>query len=64
MAWNMVNVSDAGSVSINLCTEPDDDKPLREQHGKAYKMKGLYPTVVKAQDVARDLSAFRIKPHD
>ncbi len=61
MAWNMVNVSDAGSVSIDHCTEPEDDRPLREQNGKAYKMEGLYPTIEKAQEVVRDLSTFRIK---
>ncbi len=61
MAWNMVNVNETGSVPIDHCTDPDDDRPLHEQNGKAYKMSGLYPTIEKAQEVVRDLSAFRIK---
>lgn len=64
MAWNVANILENTTISIEHCTDPDDARPLREQAGKAYKMRGLYPTEVAAKASADRLSEFKIKTHD
>jgi hypothetical protein len=62
MAWNVAGVPESGSISIVHCSDPSDNRPLHEQPGKAYKMKGLHKTPETAKSQALQLSVQKVQP--
>lgn len=60
--WNVCNIAEEGSVNIKYCTDPEDSRPLKDQWGKTYRMKGLYPAIETAHSKALQLTAQKVQP--